>query len=320
MLVRMGQPQHSRDEFRFLSGDAARIGLEGPLPSVTRFTETGGTGQLISGLAFHWPHDTPRPGEHTASYVFLHGAGLNAHTFDPTILALGEDARSFDLPGHGRSDWRADADYAPTRLADDLLPAIAAQFDGPVHLVGQSLGGLTAAAIAARAPELVESITIVDITPGIVPQADARAVTEFITGQRTYASVEEIVDRAVEFGIGTDRTALARGVELNTRLRPDGLLEWSHHFAHLPDLGQGASHSDAAAQHTPYAGLWRPLREFDDRVRLIRATHGIVSDALSEEWAAELPHAPIVTIEGGHNLQEHAPSDLARAILAARAV
>jgi len=80
--------------------------------------------------------------------TFLHGAGLNAHTWDTTVLGLGLPALAIDLPGHGDSSWRSDAAYVARVLAPDVAVGMDAWTDGPQLLVGQSLGGLTAAAVA----------------------------------------------------------------------------------------------------------------------------------------------------------------------------
>ena len=291
-------------EFRFLASDAARAGHTGTLPRVERITLPGGEGRTVSGLRFGAPA--------APALVTLHGAGLNAHSFDPTLLALDTPALSIDLPGHGRSDWRADADYRPDNLATDIANALesvaAASSAPPVQLIGHSLGGLTAALVAAALPELVGSVVLIDITPGVSPGGDAGSVAEFITGQREYDTIDEIVDRAIAFGIGSNREALTRGVALNTRRRPDGKLEWTHHLAHLDGL---PSQGD---DPFPFAQVWGSLQSLDMPITLIRAAHGILSDALIAEWHEQLPTAQVVTLAGPHNLHEAAPRELARAL------
>ncbi|MBL3698385.1 alpha/beta fold hydrolase [Leucobacter luti] len=288
------------DEFRFLASDAARVGRTGPLPQVARVAVPVGDGRALSGLAFE-PGTPPR-------LVALHGAGLNAHSFDPMLLALDAPAVALDLPGHGRSDWRADADYRPDHLADDIVTALETLAPEPVVLLGHSLGGLTAALAAAARPELVRALVIVDITPGVSPQGDAGAIAEFISGQRDFGSIAEIVERAIAFGIGSDREALTRGVALNTRHRPDGRLEWTHHFAHLDGL------SPASDDPHPYAQIWASLQTLEAPPILIRASHGMVDAALAAEWAEQLPASRIETLTGPHNLHEAAPRELAAAL------
>lgn len=292
-------------EFRFLASDAARVGRAGPLPGVTRVSAKVGDERTLSGLAFTPQATADHPS--APELVVLHGAGLNAHSFDPLLLALDVPALALDLPGHGRSDWRADADYRPDHLAEDVITALERLAPRPVVLLGHSLGGLTAALVTAARPDLVHSLVIVDITPGVSPQGDAGGVAEFITGQRDYGSVEEIVDRAIRFGIGSNREALTRGVTLNTRKRTDGRLEWTHHFAHLDGIS-------SSADPQPYAHIWSLLQRSKVPTTLVRASSGMVGEALAAEWAAQLPGSQVLTVAGPHNLHEAAPGELASAI------
>ncbi|WP_024356346.1 alpha/beta fold hydrolase [Leucobacter chironomi] len=286
------------DEFRFLTGDAARVHRTAPLPRVERVSARVTDGRAMSGLRFGAPEDP--------ELVVLHGAGLNAHSFDPALLAFGRPALALDLPGHGRSDWRDDADYRPHLLAADIVSALDRLAPAPVTLLGHSLGGLAAALVAQARPERVRRLVMVDITPGITPGGDAGAVVEFITGQRHYGSVDEIVDRAIRFGIGSDRAALTRGVALNTRRRPDGRLEWTHHLAHLDAL-PGSADGDPH----PYSPIWSALQTLEAPVTLVRAQHGILNNALVEEWRERLPGTEIITVPGPHNLHEADPELLA---------
>ncbi|MBC9926538.1 MULTISPECIES: alpha/beta hydrolase [unclassified Leucobacter] len=307
----------STNEFRFLASDAAGVGLSGPLPEVRRVSVPLPDGRQLSALRYGDEHEAPE-------FVLLHGMGLNAHSFDPTALALGRPALAIDLAGHGRSDWRTDANYRPDLLAQDIVVALDALAPGPVALVGHSLGALTSIVVAALRPDAVRILVIVDLTPGVTPASDAAGITEFIAGQRAFNTIDEIVDRAVQFGIGSDRTALTRGVALNTRLRADGKLEWTHHFAHLLQDPNNPAEVEAAANAAreagstpadptqPYAGLWAPLEEFAAPVSLIRGTTGMVSDAMLAEWRRRLPRAADFDLDTGHNVHEQDPVGLAR--------
>lgn len=323
------------DEFRFLAGDARRVGRAAPLPAVRRVEAEVADGRRVRALAFD-PHRAPE-------LVFLHGIGLNAHSFDPTVLALGAPALSVDLPGHGRSDWRPDARYTPTHLAPDVTAALGALAPRPVTLVGHSLGGLTAAAVAGARAGVIRQLVLVDITPGHVPAAPSGAVAEFIGGQRDFASHEEMVDRAIAFGIGHDRERLARGVALNSRRRADGRWEWAHHLAHLPnvtaaatgeagegtDTGtDGAAGAGAAALPTAtaperaFADLWSSLERLHAdgvALTLVAASAGFVDSAQLEEWRDRLPRSTVDVVEGPHNLHEAAPRELATVLARAQA-
>ena len=294
----------SDDEFRFLTSDAARVGRDGPLPTVSRVSTRLPDRRAVSGLALD--------GDHTPHLVALHGAGLNAHSFDPMLLALDRPALALDLPGHGRSEWRDDADYSPAALADDIGAALEQRAVPPVALVGHSLGGLTAAIVAAERRNLVRMVILIDITPGISPARDTASVREFIQGQRDFGSVDEIVERARQFGIGRDPDALARGISLNTRRRADGRLEWVHHLAHLDP-----AHTSAPGDSRPHDAIWEPLeslRQAGTPVALISADAGILTAELLEEWRGRMPESEVVTLAGPHNLHEAAPRRLAHAI------
>ena len=320
------------DEFRFLAGDAARVGRSDPIPAVTRVAARLADGRTVSGLSFSNSADSSSRSSDDArdatgtgpNVVALHGAGLNAHSFDPALLALNLPALALDLPGHGRSDWRSDASYRPDTLAADTIAALEQLAPGRSTLIGHSLGGLTAAIIAAQRPDLVQRLIIIDITPGVSASRNSSSVTEFIAGQRDFASLDEMVERAVQFGIGSDRTALMRGVALNSRQRADGRFEWTHHFAHLASMSSAATASSTdpgstPVSDTPYAPIWAALEAAAAHgipVTLVRASHGMVSEEQAAEWLERLPESHVITIDGPHNLHEAAPAELASQVRA----
>ncbi|EUA93363.1 alpha/beta hydrolase fold family protein [Mycobacterium ulcerans str. Harvey] len=81
------------------------------------------------------------------------------------IVGLGEPALAVDLPGHGHSAWRQDGDYSPQHNADALVPALRELAPEAEFVVGMSLGGLTAIRLGALAPELVDELVLIDVTP-----------------------------------------------------------------------------------------------------------------------------------------------------------
>lgn len=314
------------DEFRFLATDAAQVGHSGPLPAVRRVFIDLPDQRQLSALRFDATTGQSEPESQEIEFVLIHGMGLNAHSFDPTVIALGRPALSVDLAGHGRSDWRTDAAYLPQNLAADLIVTLDSLVTKPVILVGHSLGALTAILVAAQRPQLISALVLIDMTPGVSPQADAASVTEFIAGQRTFSSIEEIVDRAITFGIGHDRAALTRGIALNTRIRPDGLIEWTHHFAHLlPDPNSPQVPADSAPSlmadlgPQPFAPLWDVLQQLPMPIHLIRGDSGMVSDQLLSQWREHLPASGTATLTAGHNVHEQNPVGLARELEAVAA-
>ena len=285
------------EDFQFLQFDAQRVGAE--VPEVVRVSVSGPEGRNLSALRY---------GDAPAELVCLHGAGLNAHSFDPMVFAAAVPAVALDLPGHGHSQWRDDAVYTPETMVDDVAAGIRAWSAPPVTVLGHSLGGLTAMLLAERYPELVSSLIIVDITPEATQSESAATVLEFISGKRSFASREEMVDRAVDFGIGGDREALLRGVTLNSVQREDGRYQWIHHLAHLAHLTAPEGSDDQAAR-----SYWP---EIDTPMTFVRASDGMVTAADTEKWCEKYPQTKVLELNGPHNLHEARPKELAAVVTA----
>lgn len=291
-------------EFSYLPAQAEALGV--PLPDVERLTLNLPDGRTLSALKFG--SDTPR-------VTLLHGAGLNAHTWDTTVLALGQSLLAIDLAGHGDSSWRDDVDYTPRTLARDVAAALDAWTSQPQIVVGQSLGGLTGAALAATRPDLVAELVIVDITPGIDVTAGPAALREFYAGPTDFASRDELVDKAMSLGFGGSRPETERGVFLNTRVRPDGRVEWKHHFAHLAAQALAAHDPGSAASPSLlHETGWDDLSAVSAPITLVRAALGFVSESDAAELQRRVPSARLVVLDATHNVQETAPVALASLI------
>ena len=99
--------------------------------------------------------------------VFVHGLGGSATNWTD-VMGLLQDRLSSaapDLPGFGWSPPPSGDDYSLTAHARVITDFIEhdGQLDrhGPVHLIGNSLGGTVATLVAARRPDLVRSLTLV---------------------------------------------------------------------------------------------------------------------------------------------------------------
>jgi pimeloyl-ACP methyl ester carboxylesterase len=109
------------------------------------------------------------PGAEPALYV--HGLGGSSQNFTDLagLLAPHLDGMAVDLPGFGYSDpMRRYSLGAFARIVIDLIER---NDRGPVHLVGNSLGGAICVRVAAARPDLVR--TLVLISPAM-PFLDAR--------------------------------------------------------------------------------------------------------------------------------------------------
>ena len=284
------------DEFALLPDEAAEFGITvAALPHAERVRFDASDGTTLSAL--RWGADDPQ-------VVFLHGGGLNAHTWDATILALGAPALAIDLPGHGHSSWNDAGDYRPETNAVSVAEAVWELAPNAEAVVGQSLGGVTAIAVAGLRPDLVRRLVLVDISPGL-QIGDAAPVRDFLDGATAFDSPDEIVERAQAFGIGHSREAVERGVWHNTRQREDGKWVFRHHLTSLPA---------GAPFPLEFSALWAPLEALGHPVLLVHGARGFLRPEVVAELPARVRQASTVAVDAGHNVQEDAPVELAAAI------
>lgn len=297
-------------EFSYLPQQAQTANV--PVPAVERVSLRLADGRELSALRF---------GDDAPVVTLLHGAGLNAHTWDTTVLLLQQPALVIDLAGHGDSSWRDDLDYSGRTLAGDVVSALEEWTTEPQVLVGHSLGGLAAAAVASARPELVRELITVDITPGIDMSGGPATLRQFYDGPTDFASRDELVDRAMSFGLGGSRADTERGVFFNSRIRADGRVEWKHHFAHLAAQAMAPTATASPAEGASSAILdrtgWDDLVGTEAPITLVRATSGFVSEADGEELRRRVPTAHVIAVDATHNVQETAPAALAELIRAA---
>jgi pimeloyl-ACP methyl ester carboxylesterase len=106
--------------------------------------------------------------------VMLHGATTSGHaTFAAQIPRLAE-AFQVHLPdarGHGTTRWDAAGGYEAAWLVDDLTGFVDALGLRSFHLVGYSMGAMTALGFATRAPERLRTLVAVGISTDREPRA-----------------------------------------------------------------------------------------------------------------------------------------------------
>lgn len=108
--------------------------------------------------------------------VLLHGFGESLMSWRGVLdrLATHADVIALDMPGFGLST-KATSGYSPDSLAATVLRALDTLGVQRAVIVGHSLGGAVAAAIARLAPARVEGLVLVDAavlaTPVVLPES-----------------------------------------------------------------------------------------------------------------------------------------------------
>jgi pimeloyl-ACP methyl ester carboxylesterase len=127
--------------------------------------------------------------------VFLHGLVMdNLASWYFTVanaVAPRADVLLYDLRGHGRSE-RPASGYALADMVSDLLTLLDATFGSrPVHLVGNSFGGLLAVAFALAHPERAASLSLVDAHLGDAGFGEQMASTLELQGEERDRRIAE---------------------------------------------------------------------------------------------------------------------------------
>jgi pimeloyl-ACP methyl ester carboxylesterase len=143
-----------------LSGPVASPGPQPPIP--------------------HWPERMVSLPNGERVFVAETAAGVRDEEKDPVLcvhgmagaatnwtdfmaeLTLEFACAAVDLPGSGQSPPpKGPGGYSIRALANTVIGLIEARGDGPVHLVGNSMGGAVSVKVAALRPDLVRTLTLI---------------------------------------------------------------------------------------------------------------------------------------------------------------
>ncbi|HSV29220.1 MAG TPA: alpha/beta fold hydrolase [Candidatus Omnitrophota bacterium] len=132
--------------------------------------------------------------------VIMHGLMGSSRNWGAIVRQLGERRRvlALDLPNHGGSPWTEVMDYPfMARSVAEFIEGLGQ----PAAVVGHSMGGKAAMALALTRPDLVEKLVVVDIAPvgyshTFAPYIKAMRAVPLSTAQRR-ADVEEHLKAAI---------------------------------------------------------------------------------------------------------------------------
>lgn len=270
------------------------------------------------------------PGAHADGEpaLYVHGLGGASTNFTDLAAALAPwfDGEAIDLPGHGHSAAPRDGVYSIGRFAKVVTGRIEQTGRGPVHLVGNSMGGAVAIAVAHARPDLVRTLTLVSpaapdlhprrlaqplaplmLVPGVggllqdrmrryPAETRARAMLKMVFGDPSKVPPERVAMSAAEIaardGMPWADDALVRSMK--------ALVRW------WLTPGQASPWRLMNQLQVPTLIVWGEL----DR---------LVDVSLAPRVARTIPGARLLVLPGvGHVAQMEEPNLVARAILAVR--
>ena len=236
--------------------------------------------------------------------VLLHGGGQTRHAWGGAgrvFAGAGRHAMSFDLRGHGDSDWSPSGSYMLDDFASDVRSIVAALDETPV-LVGASLGGLASIVAVGENPTdahgIARAIVLVDVAPRIEFEGRVK-IQEFMrAGMRGFDTLDDAADAVASFNPNRPRPRDVSGLRKNLRERGDG--RWYWHWD--PRWITNRSGVDGQAGSFAHERLREAARRIEVPTLLVR---GRMSDIVSDESVRELrelvPHAEVADVAGaGH--------------------
>ena len=155
--------------------------------------------------------------------VFLHGAALNAHTWDVVCLMLRKQyhCHAVDQRGHGESAWAENVDYSGDAHRSDIEAFADRLGLDQFVLVGHSMGGFNAFNYAFHHSHRLAALVLVDAGPSMLVKG-ARRIFDFVTQTAELDSLEEVIQKAIEFNPRRDPRLLRRSLLHNFRQKSDG--------------------------------------------------------------------------------------------------
>jgi pimeloyl-ACP methyl ester carboxylesterase len=297
----------------------------GTIPGLSQPAPPGRTEMIFGGGVN--VRSEPGPADSTPAW-YVHGLGGSSTDWTRLAATLAPRATgySLDLPGSGRSDPPPGGRYAPEVDARIVATTIERVSGGPVHLVGNSYGGVVATLVAAGWPHLVRTLTVLapavpDLRLTTDRGADPRLGALLLPGTANLANqrLGSIAPMARARGMGelcfgrpevlTDRDYALAAREHAWRSR----LPWVHE-ATIGTL-RGLMSWYLRAGHRSFAAAAGRIRV--PTLVVWGSRDRLVDVRLSRRAAAAYPHSRLLVIAGcGHVPQMEEPETTARAMLA----
>jgi pimeloyl-ACP methyl ester carboxylesterase len=264
--------------------------------------------------------------------LYVHGLGGASTNWTDlaALLAVRFDGWAVDLPGFGRSQPPPRGRYSirgHVRAVIDVLEHVATQpgeaQGRPVHLLGNSLGGLVSLLVAAGRPDLVATLTLISPAMPVyrVPPAFTRALLLLLVpGVPTLAArrmggitPEESVRAMIRMCFGEPRKVPPERVDQALQeMRERSEQPWADSALTRSMRGLITSYLRVGA-----ANAWRAARMLRPPTLVLwGARDKLVDPAMAPRLASVIPDARLVVLDRvGHVAMLEAPEDTARAVL-----
>lgn len=261
------------------------------------------TGRVASGdVSIHY---RKLGGNKGLPIVIVHG--LSYFSWDwldvGQALEAEREVLCMDMRGFGESEWSPKKDYSVPTMAQDILRVMDHVGWRRAMLMGHSMGGRSTTYVAAKHPERVVGLALIDFTPENA-SAGAKRVTQIVANTPdAFASIEEAMkyygknDRE-RFGQYLKKTDKGFVVKRDTYFRDQ--------FRKVLETGERPKHG---------VDVWQLIGDVRCPILSMR---GMRSDMYAAETVAKMkaanPRLTVVEVDAGHNVAGENPGGFVAAL------
>jgi pimeloyl-ACP methyl ester carboxylesterase len=268
------------------------------------------------GLSIHlleWSHEG-------VALLLLHGFGNEAHIWDDFAPVVAPYYRTIavDLRGHGDSAHDPDRRYDYQSHVRDLESITAELGIDRLVLVGHSFGGRISTLFAARHPQRLAGLVLVDAGP----ELDARGVSRISTDVKrsvdlSFASLAECENALAHAYPAAQPAAVERMARYGMRKREDSRYERKTDPAFHAARGELTTAAAEALEKKTTKELWDALGQITCPALVVRGAASDVLDPDTAERMAEevLKNARLAVVpRAGHSVMTDNPEGFSEAV------
>nr|WP_281721624.1 alpha/beta hydrolase [Nitrosomonas nitrosa] len=263
----------------------------------------------LNSLSIHfldWGSSSAEP------IVLLHSLSGFCRDWDRFAASLADRYRliAVDMRGFGDSDRDPAGRYQPLDFASDAIALADHLGLGKFSVIGHSLGGRGALALAHRHPDRIERLVLVDVGPEFDADGQVKLRQRVAGTPTVFSSLDEAYICLRPHFAKTDEGSLRTWLKDYVRPTPAGL-----EVKRDPLFNQRFADALAGRPTPPQPDLWGPWKALTCPVLILRGTlSNLLTPKLVERMLAVNSQARCVEIgDAGHNI----PADNPRALLAA---
>ena len=300
---------------------------EGQLASLEGVTPWPGETVEVAGQQLYI-RTTPGDEDSGEPALFVHGLGGAATNWTDLagLLRTRLAIEAIDLPGFGRSAPPRNGDYSLQAHARTVIAYLEQSGRGPVHLVGNSMGGAISIIVAAQRPDLVRTLTLIspavpDLKLRLHPLKNDWRMGLLVVPIVGSMALRKMGAAPIESRVkGTIAVCFADPSRLS-RQRFEEMVDEARERADKPYADQAMLRSTRGLVRSQFlrgSGGWRLMRRIEAPTLVIWGDEDkLVAPDLAPFVAAAIRDSRLLVLEHvGHTAMLEMPETTARAVLA----